>query len=62
MNYFRGVPGKEQPELELTYNFGVDILAGGTSLTISNLAESPAKRRFSVEGHVRPPCAGLRQA
>ena len=30
MNYFLGVPGKEQPELELTYNFGVDSYEIGT--------------------------------
>ena len=31
MNYFLGVPGKEQPELELTYNFGVDSYELGTA-------------------------------
>ena len=30
MNYFLGVPGKPQPELELTYNFGVDSYDIGT--------------------------------
>ena len=30
VNYFLGVPGKEQPELELTYNFGVDSYEIGT--------------------------------
>ena len=30
VNYFLGVPGKEQPELELTYNFGVDSYELGT--------------------------------
>lgn len=24
VNYFLGVPGTDEPELELTYNFGVD--------------------------------------
>ena len=31
MNYFLGVPGKEQPELELTHNFGVDSYELGTA-------------------------------
>jgi lactoylglutathione lyase len=30
VNYFLGVPGKEQPELELTYNFGVESYELGT--------------------------------
>ncbi len=30
MNYFLGVPGRQQPELELTYNFGVDSYELGT--------------------------------
>ena len=30
-NYFLGIPGKEQPELELTYNFGVDSYELGTA-------------------------------
>jgi lactoylglutathione lyase len=30
VNYFLGVPGREQPELELTYNFGVDAYEIGT--------------------------------
>jgi len=30
VNYFLGVPGKPQPELELTYNFGVDAYELGT--------------------------------
>ena len=29
--YFLGIPGKEQPELELTYNFGVDSYELGTA-------------------------------
>ena len=32
MNYFFGVPGKPVPELELTYNFGVDSYELGTGL------------------------------
>jgi lactoylglutathione lyase len=31
VNYFLGVPGQEQPELELTYNFGVDSYDLGTA-------------------------------
>ena len=30
VNYFLGVPGQDQPELELTYNFGVDSYELGT--------------------------------
>jgi lactoylglutathione lyase len=30
VNYFLGVPGKDLPELELTYNFGVDSYELGT--------------------------------
>ena len=35
VNYFLGVPGQEQPELELTYNFGVDSYELGTAYGIS---------------------------
>ena len=42
VNYFLGVPGKEQPELELTHNFGVDSYELGTgyghvALTVDDL-------------------------
>jgi lactoylglutathione lyase len=42
VNYFLGVPGREQPELELTYNFGVDAYELGTgyghvALTVDDL-------------------------
>jgi lactoylglutathione lyase len=42
VNYFLGVPGKESPELELTYNFGVDSYEIGTgyghiALTVDDL-------------------------
>jgi lactoylglutathione lyase len=30
MNYFLGVPGRERPELELTYTFGVESYELGT--------------------------------
>ena len=43
VNYFLGVPGKPQPELELTHNFGVDSYELGTAyghiaLTIEDMA------------------------
>jgi lactoylglutathione lyase len=42
VNYFLGVPGQESPELELTYNFGVDSYELGTgyghvALTVEDL-------------------------
>jgi lactoylglutathione lyase len=42
MNYFLGVPGQDSPELELTYNFGVDSYELGTgyghvALTVQDL-------------------------
>jgi lactoylglutathione lyase len=42
MNYFLGVPGEPQPELELTHNFGVDSYELGTgyghvALTVEDL-------------------------
>ena len=42
VNYFLGVPGQESPELELTYNFGVDSYELGTgyghvALTVDDL-------------------------
>jgi lactoylglutathione lyase len=42
VNYFLGVPGRDQPELELTYNFGVDSYELGTgyghiALTVDDL-------------------------
>jgi lactoylglutathione lyase len=42
VNYFFGVPGQESPELELTYNFGVDSYELGTgyghvALTVEDL-------------------------
>ena len=54
MNYFLGVPGKAQPELELTYNFGVDSYELGTAyghiaLTID--VDGRDARRARREGH-----------
>ena len=48
MNYFLGVPGKELPELELTYNFGVDSYELGTAyghiaLTVEDMDETLEK-------------------
>ena len=42
VNYFLGVPGQDLPELELTYNFGVDAYELGTgyghvALTVEDL-------------------------
>jgi lactoylglutathione lyase len=42
VNYFLGVPGEPQPELELTHNFGVDSYELGTgyghvALTVEDL-------------------------
>jgi lactoylglutathione lyase len=31
VNYFLGIPGRDGPELELTYNFGVDSYELGTA-------------------------------
>ena len=60
MNYFLGVPGKPAPELELTYNFGVDSYELGTAyghiaLTVGNMAET--LERLSAQGiePERPP-------
>jgi lactoylglutathione lyase len=60
MNYFLGVPGKPAPELELTYNFGVDSYELGTAyghiaLTVENMAET--LERLAAQGiePERPP-------
>jgi lactoylglutathione lyase len=60
INYFLGVPGKPQPELELTYNFGVDSYELGTgyghvALTVGDLdatLENLAGQGIELE---RPP-------
>jgi len=60
INYFLGVPGEEQPELELTYNFGVDSYELGTgyghvALTVDDLDQTLAalaEQRIEPE---RPP-------
>jgi lactoylglutathione lyase len=50
INYFLGVPGKPQPELELTHNFGVDSYELGTgyghiALTVEDLDGTLARLR-----------------
>ena len=60
MNYFLGVPGKGQPELELTYNFGVDSYEPGTAyghiaLTVDNMEETLARLAEHGIEPERPP-------
>jgi lactoylglutathione lyase len=48
VNYFLGVPGQDGPELELTYNFGVDAYDVGTgyghiALTVDDLDRTLAQ-------------------
>ncbi len=48
INYFFGVPGKPQPELELTYNFGVKSYELGTgyghiALSVKDLEKTLTK-------------------
>jgi lactoylglutathione lyase len=45
VNYFLGIPGHDSPELELTYNFGVDSYELGTAyghiaVTVDNMEEA----------------------
>ncbi|MBA2293978.1 MAG: VOC family protein [Actinobacteria bacterium] len=60
MNYFLGVPGKPQPELELTHNFGVDSYELGTAyghvaLTVDDMeATLAALAKKGIEPE-RPP-------
>jgi lactoylglutathione lyase len=60
MNYFLGVPGNPVPELELTYNFGVDSYELGTAyghiaLTVENMAETLEKLAAQGIEPERPP-------
>jgi lactoylglutathione lyase len=60
VNYFLGVPGKPQPELELTYNFGVDAYELGTAyghiaLTIDDMAGTLAALAEKGIEPERPP-------
>jgi lactoylglutathione lyase len=57
VNYFFGVPGKDQPELELTYNFGVDSYEIGTgyghiALTVDDINATLA--RLKEEHGIEP--------
>jgi lactoylglutathione lyase len=61
INYFLGVPGKDQPELELTYNFGVDSYELGTgyghiALTVEDINSTleKLKTEHGIEPE-RPP-------
>lgn len=60
VNIFMGVPGKPRPELELTYNFGVDSYELGTAyghiaLTVEDLdATLGALEKQGIEPE-RPP-------
>jgi lactoylglutathione lyase len=60
MNYFLGVPGQEIPELELTYNFGVDSYELGTAyghiaLTVEDLDGTLARLAEQGIEPERPP-------
>jgi lactoylglutathione lyase len=60
VNYFLGVPGREQPELELTYNFGVDSYEIGTgyghiALTIDDMEATLAALAEKGIEPERPP-------
>jgi len=60
MNYFLGVPGREIPELELTYNFGVDSYELGTAyghiaLTVDDLDGTLARLAEQGIEPERPP-------
>ncbi len=60
VNYFLGIPGKEQPELELTYNFGVDSYELGTgyghiALTVDSIDETLAALAEKGIEPERPP-------
>ncbi len=60
VNIFLGVPGRAQPELELTYNFGVDSYELGTAyghvaLTVDDLDETLARLKEQGIEPERPP-------
>jgi lactoylglutathione lyase len=60
VNYFLGVPGKPLPELELTYNFGVDSYELGTAyghvaLTVDDLDATLARLAERGIEPERPP-------
>jgi lactoylglutathione lyase len=76
VNYFLGIPGHEQPELELTHNFGVDSYELGTAyghiaVTVDDMEEAlsalaekgiePEKPPYSVrEGGCLSPSSATR--
>jgi lactoylglutathione lyase len=60
VNYFLGVPGKPEPELELTYNFGVDAYELGTgyghiALTVDDMDATLAALAENGIEPERPP-------
>ena len=60
VNYFLGIPGKPQPELELTHNFGVDAYELGTAyghnaLTVDSMGETLAALAEKGIEPERPP-------
>ena len=60
VNYFLGVPGKPEPELELTYNFGVDAYEVGTgyghiALTVDDMDATLAALAEKGIAPERPP-------
>ena len=60
VNYFLGVPGEPQPELELTHNFGVDSYELGTgyghvALTVDDLDATLEKLAAQGIEPERPP-------
>jgi lactoylglutathione lyase len=60
VNYFLGIPGKPQPELELTYNFGVDSYELGTgyghvAVTIDDMSATLAALAEKGIEPERPP-------
>jgi lactoylglutathione lyase len=60
VNYFLGVPGRELPELELTYNFGVDSYELGTAyghvaLTVDDIDATLARLAEQGIEPERPP-------
>jgi len=60
INYFLGIPGKDMPELELTYNFGVDSYElgsgyGHVALTVESMEETLARLAEKGIEPERPP-------
>lgn len=60
VNIFLGVPGHDGPELELTYNFGVDSYELGTAyghvaVTVDDMAETLARLEEKGIEPERPP-------